>query len=103
MEIRHGVSFGIHGGYLPFSLPMHFFVFNSPLTEKLVLAALNGNHAHKLEDEISVNLLVPAEFHEGVDVTDWASIPTPPPPAPPAPAPALESAPAAASAPAPQA
>ena len=80
--------------------PMHFFAFNPPLSEKIVLAALNGNRTSKPVDETVIDLRVPAEFHEGVEVVDWASIPTPPP-APPVEAPATAPTPAAPAAPTP--
>ena len=74
--------------------PMHFFVFDAPLTEKMILADLNNSHAAIAAADIAVGLHVPAELYEGVVVADWAAIPTPPPAPPaPAPAPAPQSAP----------
>ncbi|WP_131989958.1 hypothetical protein [Chthoniobacter flavus] len=83
--------------------PFHFFVFEPPLTEKIIVSALNASLTHQLFGDPISGLRVPSPFYDGLDVVDWATIPTPPP-APPAPAPAPESAtpaPAASAAPAP--
>ncbi|MEP6671777.1 MAG: translocation/assembly module TamB domain-containing protein [Chthoniobacter sp.] len=84
--------------------PMHFFVFEPPLTEKIILAALAGGHSSNGWEDAHLGLRVPAEFYEGVDVVDWTNIPTPPPapPGPPA-APAPAAPPATSPSPAPPA
>jgi hypothetical protein len=74
--------------------PLRYFVFEPPLTEKIIRSALNGTDTTAdSADTVHVTLLVPAEFFDGVDVVDWPGIPTPPP-APPAPAPTTPATPA---------
>jgi hypothetical protein len=83
--------------------PMRYFVFDPPLTEKIIRSALAGTGTGPASAEtMHVTLGVPGEFYEGVDVVDWATIPTPPPApaAPAAQAPASNAAPSAAPAPA---
>ena len=81
--------------------PMRFFLFDPPLTEKIIRAEISGDRPTDLEAESSrFGLLVPAEFYDGVEVVDWAVIPTPAAePAAPA-APAAAGTPAGAAAPA---
>jgi hypothetical protein len=70
--------------------PMRLFVASPPLNEKIIRAALSGETAAKyFSGESRFNLLVPAEFRDGVDIVDWEEIETPPPapPVPPAPSP----------------
>jgi hypothetical protein len=69
--------------------PMHFFVFDPPLTEKIILAELAGGRPANARDDTPPGLLLPAQLYDGVEVVDWAAIPTPanepanpPPPAP---------------------
>ncbi len=60
--------------------PMRFFVFNLPLTGKIIRDQISGPQPVMLaatEDQFSLG--VPKQFSEGVDVSDWPSIPTPPP------------------------
>lgn len=81
--------------------PMHFFIFDPPLTERIVEAELKGTRNNHVWEENTFRQWVSPDFHEGVEVTDWAPIPTPPPPAAaPAPAAAAPAAPASPAAPA---
>ncbi|MDR3401204.1 MAG: translocation/assembly module TamB domain-containing protein [Chthoniobacter sp.] len=82
--------------------PMHFFIFDPPLTEKVILADLMGRRPGNMEEDVRLGLRVPGEFYEGVDVVDWTNIPTPPP-APPTPPAAPTAAQATPTSPAPPA
>lgn len=71
--------------------PMHFFTFDPPLNESIVVAALNGTPANGRSENTSIDLRVPKAIDGGVEITEWPVIPTPPP-TPPAPVPTPESA-----------
>lgn len=121
MEFREGqssdpsINFKIEGstltyaGYQPFAAyavgtlarPMHFFIFDPPLTESIIRAALNDTRAEGALEKTPIELRVPKDLEGGVEVVDWTAIPTPPP-APPEPAPVPQPA-APAPAPAPSA
>ena len=70
--------------------PMRYFVFDPPLTENTIRAALagSGNPSLPATDALHLTLRVPLELSNGVEVPDWAVIPTTPPEPTPPPAPA---------------
>jgi len=67
--------------------PIRNFVFDPPLTEKIIRSALTGPGSSSLgTEEARLALRVPAELYDGVEVVDWASIATPSPEPPASPA-----------------